>query len=206
MMTILADVIPVFLRLRQAAGQGLSVALLTLALVACGDADRSASQNAHDGHANAGMGSVSATQGAAAPAMPGAQAMVHLDVFKSATCGCCQLWIDHAEDAGFHAVIHHPEDLTQEKLQRGIGYSLHSCHTAVASDGSVFEGHMPAKLIHQYLQERPANTLGLAVPGMPLGSPGMEVGGHFAPYDVMLLHTDGSTSVYHRVESAAEQY
>jgi len=129
-----------------------------------------------------------------------------LDVYKSPTCGCCQFWIDHAEEAGIESSIHHPEDLTLVKLQRGIDFQYHSCHTSVSQDGYVFEGHMPAKLIKQFLAEIPANAIGLAVPGMPLGSPGMEVGSQFAPYDVVLLHKDGSSSLYHRVETAAEQY
>jgi hypothetical protein len=129
-----------------------------------------------------------------------------LDVYKSPTCGCCQFWVDHAEEAGIESVIHHPDDLTLAKLERGIGFQYHSCHTAVSQEGYVFEGHMPAKLIKQFLADVPENAIGLAVPGMPIGSPGMEVGDRFAPYDVVLLHKDGSSSLYHRVETAAEQY
>jgi len=129
-----------------------------------------------------------------------------LDVYKSPTCGCCQFWIDHAEEAGILSSIHHPEDLTLVKLQRGIDFQYHSCHTSVSEDGYVFEGHIPAKLIRQFLADIPADAIGLAVPGMPIGSPGMEVGSQFAPYDVVLLHKDGSSSLYHRVETAAEQY
>jgi hypothetical protein len=129
-----------------------------------------------------------------------------LDVYKSPTCGCCQFWIDHAEEAGIESVIHHPEDLTLAKLERGIGFQYHSCHTAVSEEGYVFEGHMPARLIKQFLADVPADAIGLAVPGMPIGSPGMEVGDRFNPYNVLLLHKDGSSSLYHRVETAAEQY
>jgi hypothetical protein len=135
-----------------------------------------------------------------------AETALKLDVYKSPTCGCCQFWIDHAEEAGIESSIHHPEDLTLVKLQRGIDFQYHSCHTAVSEDGFVFEGHIPAKLIKQFLAETPTDAIGLAVPGMPIGSPGMEVGSQFAPYDVVLLHKDGSSSLYHRVETAAEQY
>ena len=129
-----------------------------------------------------------------------------LAVYKSPTCGCCQNWVDHATEAGFQATIHHPADLTAEKLQRGIAMQYHSCHTAVAANGYVFEGHIPAKLIEQFLQMPPEGAIGLAVPGMPLGSPGMELGEQFSPYDVVLLHDDGSSSVYESIETAAEQY
>ncbi len=130
-----------------------------------------------------------------------------LDVYKSPTCGCCQFWIDHADASGFQSTIHHPQDLTQEKLQRGIGFQYHSCHTAVSEDGFVFEGHMPAKLIHQFLaEEKQDGVIGLAVPGMPIGSPGMEVGTQFSPYDVLLLKDDGSSSIYKHIATAAEQY
>jgi hypothetical protein len=191
--------------------QALSILFLSLLLSACGGEDHGASHDEHASHtAVSPAGTMIAAQGSGAQGGPASQSAarspVHLDVFKSPTCGCCQLWIDHAQESGFHAVIHHPEDLTREKLQRGIGFQLHSCHTSVASDGSVFEGHIPANLIHRYLQDRPADTLGLSVPGMPIGSPGMEVGDRFTPYDVLLLHADGSTTVYHRVETAAEQY
>ncbi len=143
-------------------------------------------------------------QNAAAQNDPASE--VQLAVYKSPTCGCCQLWIDHAEEAGFQATIHHPDDLMAEKLQRGILPQYHSCHTAVADDGSVFEGHIPAGLISQFLADKPADAIGLAVPGMPIGSPGMEVGTQFSPYDVLLIKADGSSSVYHRVESLEEQY
>ena len=129
-----------------------------------------------------------------------------LEVYKSPTCGCCQFWIDHATAAGVQSSIHHPEDLTLEKLQRGISFQYHSCHTSVSEDGYVFEGHIPVKLIKQFLADLPADAIGLAVPGMPVGSPGMEVGSRFAPYDVLMLHKDGSSSLYHRVQTAAEQY
>ena len=74
-----------------------------------------------------------------------------------------------------------------------------SCHTAVSSDGYIFEGHIPSEYITQFLTEKPANALGLSVPGMPHGSPGMEVGNHFMPYDVLVLFKDGTSKVYAQV-------
>lgn len=131
-----------------------------------------------------------------------------MDLYKSPTCGCCGIWAEHAEERGLEFVVHHRdnEELTMEKLRRGIGLRYHSCHTAIAEDGSVFEGHIPAHLIHQYLAEKPANAIGLAVPGMPFGSPGMEMGERLDPYDVYLLRPDGSSEVYARVTDFHSQY
>ena len=136
------------------------------------------------------------------------QAAMTLDVYKSPTCGCCGLWVDHAEERGFNFVVHHMDndELTREKLRRGIGLRYHSCHTAVAEDGSVFEGHIPAHLIHRYLAEKPADAIGLAVPGMPIGSPGMEVGDRLQPYEVLLLKRDGSVDVFATVDNLQSQY
>ncbi len=146
-----------------------------------------------------------AEQGASAASL--ADATV-LDVYKSPTCGCCGAWIEHAEARGFQAIVHDLDNdaLTREKLQRGITLRHQSCHTSVAEDGSVFEGHIPAHLIHQYLADKPADSIGLTVPGMPIGSPGMEVGDRMDPYDVLLLKADGSTEVYARVTDQQSQY
>lgn len=135
-------------------------------------------------------------------------AQITMDIYKSPTCGCCTIWQDHAQERGFAFVVHHMDnnELTMEKLRRGINLRYHSCHTTVAEDGSVFEGHVPAYLVHQYLADKPADTIGLAVPGMPLGSPGMEAGDRLDPYDVMLLKTDGSAEVYARITELQSQY
>lgn len=129
-----------------------------------------------------------------------------LTVLKDPSCGCCALWIDHVAERGFMAQISHPADLHREKLERGIAPQYQSCHTAVSAEGFVFEGHVPANLIQRFLDEKPENALGLAVPGMPLGSPGMELGDQFQPYDVLLLRPDGTAEVYARVNTSAEQY
>jgi hypothetical protein len=124
---------------------------------------------------------------------------VALDVYKSPTCGCCADWITHTDSNGFTSTIHHPENLDQIKQQFGIAPKYQSCHTGVSSDGYVFEGHVPARLMKKFLAEKPANAIGLAVPGMPIGSPGMEMDDRITPYDVLLLHKDGTSSVYERV-------
>lgn len=133
---------------------------------------------------------------------------VVMDLYKSPTCGCCGIWAEHAEERGMRFNVHHRDnqELTMEKLRRGIGLRYHSCHTAIAADGTVFEGHIPAHLIHQYLAEKPDNAIGLAVPGMPFGSPGMEMGERLDPYDVYLLRPDGSSEVYARVTDFHSQY
>lgn len=134
------------------------------------------------------------------------QSTQFLDVYKSPTCGCCQEWIDHMEAQGFRTDIHHPAALNEVKAKYQIAPQYQSCHTAVSPTGYVFEGHIPAKIIERFLTEKPADAIGLAVPGMPMGSPGMEMGNRFTPYDVLLLKTDGSTQVYARINAASEQY
>jgi len=137
-----------------------------------------------------------------------AQDAVMMDLYASPTCGCCSIWQEHAQERGFaFNVLHRDNDeLTLEKLRLGINLRYHSCHTSVSADGSVFEGHVPAYLIHQYLAAKPADSIGLAVPGMPLGSPGMEAGDRLNPYDVLLLKTDGSTEVYASITNLQMQY
>lgn len=118
-----------------------------------------------------------------------------ITVYKSPTCGCCSDWIAHLEEAGFTVEAVDREDMAAIKAQHQVPARLQSCHTALV-DGYVIEGHVPAKEIHRLLTERPPIT-GLAVPGMPIGSPGMEIDG-FAPepYDVLAFTTGQSDTVY----------
>ncbi len=134
-----------------------------------------------------------------------AASIATLDVYKSRTCQCCQQWVRHMEDSGFETKIHHPADLNRVKDEHGIATEYQSCHTAVTSDGYVFEGHIPARFMQQFLANPPADGIGLTVPAMPVGSPGMEVGDKFMPYRVLLMKKDGSTEVFASVESAAQQ-
>lgn len=129
-----------------------------------------------------------------------------LQVLKSPTCLCCEGWVEHVTERGFLSQISHPQDLTAEKLRLGIAPQLQSCHTAISKQGYVFEGHIPANLIHRFLAEAPNDALGLTVPGMPIGSPGMEIGDQFQPYDVLTMKNDGSTAVYAHIATQAEQY
>lgn len=130
---------------------------------------------------------------------------IHLIVHKSPTCGCCLGWMTHMDNHGFSTTGHHPEQLTQLKLDKGVELRYQSCHTAVSPRGFVFEGHVPAKFVRQFLANVPDQALGLSVPGMPVGSPGMEVGDKFMPYQVLLLKKDGNHEVFAQVDTAADQ-
>lgn len=121
-------------------------------------------------------------------------------VYKDPNCGCCEHWIDHIETAGHEVTAHNEENMPSIKEKLGIKPEFMSCHTAVI-DGYVFEGHVPVSLMNRFLESPPENALGLAVPGMPLGSPGMEMGDRIQPYDVVLLLKDGSSSVYEHVDT-----
>jgi len=128
-----------------------------------------------------------------------------LTVFKSPSCGCCSEWAERLADQGIQSRMEDYEDLAGLKKTLGIGTDVRSCHTAVSDDGFVFEGHVPARYIEQYLAAPPADSIGLSVPAMPVGSPGMEMGKRFMPYQVLLLNKDGSHSVFAEVNSPADQ-
>lgn len=118
-----------------------------------------------------------------------------INVYKSATCGCCTEWITHLEKNGFKVNAHNVPNTAAYRTKFGVPQSLGSCHTGVVN-GYALEGHVPASDIKRLLAEKP-KAKGLAVPGMPMGSPGMEVEG--APvdaYDVLLFQADGSSKVY----------
>ncbi|MBP2280885.1 hypothetical protein H4W00_001698 [Psychrobacter sp. PL19] len=130
---------------------------------------------------------------------------VSATVYKDANCGCCKEWVSHAEDNGLSATTQHPEDLSLFKERYGVPNEMRACHTTVTTDGYVFEGHVPAKHMAQFLANPPVQAIGLAVPGMPVGSPGMEYQGKFMPYKVMQLNNDGTTEVYAAIESSQQQ-
>ena len=117
-------------------------------------------------------------------------------VYKSPTCGCCTKWVDHMQANGFRVKAIDTEDVVKHKLANGVPYELGSCHTAMVG-GYVIEGHVPASDIKRLLKERPP-VRGLAVPGMPIGSPGMEQGAHKQRYDVLTFDKQGKTAVYAR--------
>ena len=122
-----------------------------------------------------------------------------LTVHKTPTCGCCKMWIRHAENNGFKAMIQDHQNLEMIKDSYNIKPKYRSCHTSVSKSGHVFEGHVPSKYVSKFLLENHPNAIGLAVPGMPLGSPGMEFDGRFTPYDVLILFEDGTSEVYAKI-------
>lgn len=132
-----------------------------------------------------------------APAWAAAQApSVHVEVWKSPTCGCCKDWITHMEKSGFRFTVHEVGN-TAMRQRLKIPMALGSCHTAVIGRYAI-EGHVPARDVQRLLKEKP-DAIGLTVPGMPVGSPGMdgpEYGGRKDPYDVLLIAMDGSTRVF----------
>ena len=121
-------------------------------------------------------------------------ALTPIEVYKSPTCGCCRQWVEHLKGADFATDVHEMADVSPVKTKAGVPASLQSCHTALVG-GYVIEGHVPADVIRRLLREKP-KIAGLAVPGMPIGSPGMEQGGRVDPYEVIAFTKDGNTSVY----------
>lgn len=114
-------------------------------------------------------------------------------VWKAASCGCCAGWVDHMRKAGFAVTVHEVDDVDPVKARLGVPERLQSCHTAEV-DGYVLEGHVPADSVARLLRERPP-AKGLAVPGMPQGSPGMETGVKES-YPVVLFGTPEGARVY----------
>ncbi len=129
----------------------------------------------------------------------GASALVEaadIDVYRSEDCSCCGKWAEYLKKNGFKVRLHNmsTDKLDRVKTEARIPEKYASCHTAKV-EGYVVEGHVPANDIKRLLSERP-KAIGLAVPGMPIGSPGMEVGRRKEPYEVLLLKEDGSTEVF----------
>lgn len=119
-----------------------------------------------------------------------------IEVWKSPTCGCCNDWITHLEENGF-SVTSYNEGGTEAMIRLGVPFKYGSCHTG-SIQGYAIEGHVPAREIHRLLEERP-DAIGLSVPAMPRGSPGMDgpmYGDVKDPYDVLLLTKDGEATVF----------
>ena len=108
-------------------------------------------------------------------------------------------------DNGYKTAFHHPTDIQKLKDEFGLKDEWRSCHTAVHETGYLFEGHIPEKFIAQFLASPPEGALGLAVPGMPIGGPGMEIGDRFTPYDILLINKDGTHSVFFTVDNPSQQ-
>ena len=189
------------------------VGFLFLILVACGTGEgrdaqgarmsdgASASRDAHAMHASGDVatGAVSEATAtlAASPARTDAGALPTALVYKTPSCGCCNLWVDHLREAGFEVDARNLNDIIPIKIDAGVPPRMSSCHTALI-DGYVVEGHIPAEHVKRLLEDRP-DIVGIAVPGMPIGSPGME-GIGARPYQVLSWDREGNVDVYAEVD------
>lgn len=136
---------------------------------------------------------------ALAPLAPpaGAQALPVVEVFKHPSCGCCGDWVKHLEANGFKVKVNNVDDMPAQRARMGMPAKFGSCHTARVG-GYLVEGHVPAADVKRLLRDKP-KAVGIAVPGMPIGSPGMDgpvYKGLQQPYDVLLVQADGGTRVY----------
>lgn len=134
-----------------------------------------------------------------APAWAFADNAAQIAVWKTPACGCCKDWVQHLRDNGFQVTVHDVEDTSAIRQRNGVPADYGSCHSA-RIESYALEGHVPATEIRRLLQERPA-AIGLAVPGMPLGAPGMDgpqYGGRRLPYNVYLIERAGGASVYQK--------
>jgi hypothetical protein len=120
-----------------------------------------------------------------------------ITVYKDPSCGCCTKWVDHLRANGFAPEVQDRPDMDALKDSLGVPAKLRSCHTAVV-EKYVIEGHVPAADVKRLLSSKPAKTVGVAVPGMPVGSPGMEVGTRVDKYDVIAFAPGGATRVFAR--------
>jgi hypothetical protein len=120
-----------------------------------------------------------------------------LTVYKDPSCGCCTKWIEHLRASGLRPTVHDRTDMDALKDGLGVPAALRSCHTAVAGK-YVVEGHVPAADIKRLVNTAPKGIIGIAVPGMPAGSPGMEMGGRIDRYDVLAFSANGATTTFAR--------
>lgn len=178
-----------------------AVALSALVLTACGGSADAEAQSA-EADARTTLQTASAASGTAEHAEMDHVAMsvdpAKLVVYKTETCGCCGKWVEHMKQAGFDVEVHDMSQLqlTGVKTEKGITPELASCHTAEIG-GYVVEGHVPAEDLKRLLEEKPDRVAGIAVPGMPTGSPGMEDPTRPAdPYDVVTFTSSGETEVF----------
>jgi hypothetical protein len=129
-----------------------------------------------------------------------ASAKPQLTVYKSDTCGCCAKWVEYMQANGFDVKAVDVPDIDKVKAERGVPNAAASCHTAVVN-GYVVEGHVPADLVKRMLKEKPA-IVGIGAPGMPIGSPGMEMpNGQKEPYSIVAFDKAGKTTLYQRIQN-----
>jgi len=123
-----------------------------------------------------------------------------MTVYRSPTCGCCGVWVDHAQKHGFKIEDIKTDEMEALKQKHNIPAELASCHTTII-DGYVMEGHIPADDIKRFLTEQPDGLVGLAVPGMPIGTPGMEAKDIKQPFQVLAFNDKGEVKVFNEYES-----
>ena len=123
---------------------------------------------------------------------------IEITVYRSPTCGCCSKWIKHLEENQFNIKDIVSDDMQAIKEKYGVPRNMASCHTAIV-DGYVIEGHVPARDIKRLLKIKP-KVIGISVPGMPSGTPGMEMGGRKDPYQVISFDKEGKSEVFSRYE------
>ncbi|MDE2762418.1 MAG: DUF411 domain-containing protein [Gemmatimonadota bacterium] len=128
---------------------------------------------------------------------PDPEPVTAIHVYKSPDCECCARWVTHMEAAGFEVTVRDTTDLAAVKRRTGVPLALWSCHTTVAGD-YVIEGHVPARVVGRFLEKKP-QVAGISVPGMPIGSPGME-GPNPQPYDVIAFDGKGNRTVFEQVD------
>ena len=167
-----------------------TIAATLFALAACSSSSRSSA----DSTASRDRAQRPAASAAvASPSVTAAGGEPTLVVYKTPTCGCCKGWVSEMEKAGFKVEVHDLDDLAATKHAAGVPDELQACHTARIG-GYVVEGHVPAADIRRLLADRP-DIAGIATPGMPMGSPGME-GGYKDRYDVMTFGGSGRSTVF----------
>ena len=127
-------------------------------------------------------------------ALPLSAAGIKMQVYKTATCGCCAKWVEHLKANGFDVTVENVPSTAPYRAKYGVPEAMGSCHTGVVNGYSI-EGHVPAREILRLIKSE-AKAKGLAVPGMPMGSPGMEAGDRVDAYSVMLFDANGKASVY----------
>jgi hypothetical protein len=174
------------MRLSSLVRSGVVLGIVPLLVAGCGGSEPGSNSAAVQAEAAPAPVATSAS-----PAEMAELPVVH--VYKTPTCGCCADWVTHIEKAGFRTEVQDLPDLTQVKQRLGVPNGLDSCHTSMVGD-YVVEGHVPASTMLRMLREKPA-IAGIAVPGMPMGSPGME-GPWKDPYDVIAFTRDGRGMVY----------
>ena len=141
------------------------------------------------------LGIFSALSYAILPNSGRASSLPRLVVYRNPGCGCCEGWVQHMKAAGFAVTIEDDPNLDARRASLNIPAELASCHIALA-DGYAFEGHIPSADVVRLLKERPSGAIGLVVPGMPAGSPGMGSEGSGRPYVVLLLAANAAPTVY----------